>query len=481
SKQWFADGSITVRNLYDVRTFGDNAEQSVTNVWRTVLFVNFRNGANGMIALDVTNPCKPEFMWQFTDPDLGDTYGQPTAAEVFLQDKPGGPIIFGTRQAHAVIILPGGQGVEDAAASPCTIAAGPALPADIDQPDGSTVIVPRSQRRCWRGSNSVPPADPIGRALYFIDLSTGSLIRKIGGRLPEDDSIFPAPLNGAVSVFRGDIGTIGSAVYTVDADGILWRINISSSDPDDWEAEAMHDIYYDGAYDDAEPSYYPPALTVDARGRVVILTGTGNIDVLDDADAKNRVISLTEEVTFDANGDVDTLEGRLNWEVILEDGEQMTGPVELFSGQAFFGTFEATGPNPIDACGVAGSRIFGVSFLDNPLIPGDLVPALEDSLMNPATFVDGSDIPDLANSLVIGVQVSQQPVCTTTTQLNLTDPFGNAFTLAMPTDTSGRNFKLVATLSGSGTPAAGLAIDVLDQDITAPQNFTTISGMGAAE
>ncbi len=84
SKQWYGDGSIQVRNLYDVREFAPD-EGGATNVWRTVLFLTFRNGGNGMVALDVTNPCKPEFLWQFTHPNLGDTYGQPTAAQIVVE------------------------------------------------------------------------------------------------------------------------------------------------------------------------------------------------------------------------------------------------------------------------------------------------------------------------------------------------------------------------------------------------------------
>ncbi len=96
---------------------------------------------------------------------------------------------------------------------------------------------------------------------------------------------------------------------TVNADGVLWRIDMSSFDPEDWEAEALHDLYYGQAADAAEPTYYPPALTINPAGEIVILVGTGNIDVLDDASAVNRVVSITEKLTFDTFGFVDDLEG----------------------------------------------------------------------------------------------------------------------------------------------------------------------------
>ncbi len=486
TKQWFADGNIQVRNLYDVRSFAEDdggggttdSPAGQTNVWRTVLFVSFRNGGNGMVALDVTNPCKPEFLWQFTDGDLGATYGQPTAAQIFLEDSdptpqgnPGGPIVFKPRQSHGVILLPGGQGVEDAGASPCTIAAGPQLPEGMNTVNGLD-ITPRPQRRCWRGSSSSPAATPKGRALYFIDLMTGTTIRKL------DENTFPAPLNGAVSVFRGDTGTVGSVAYTVDADGVLWRVDMSSADPEDWNAEALHDMYHGEGYSDAEPTYFAPTITVDTTGKVVILVGTGNIDVLDDATAKNRVVSITENLTYGINGFVSTLEGRLNWEIDLDPGEQMTGAVELFGGQVYFGTFKAGGGTTIDACPFGGSRIFGVQYLDDPNNAGVPLPLLTNALGNPSTYLDGTDLPSLNNSLLVGLQIAQQPVCTTTQNTSITDPFdGTTSTIAMPWSSSGRAFKLMAHLSGSGETVGGLSINLLEETISAPKGFTVVSGM----
>ena len=484
SKQWFADGNIMVREVYDGRAFADDdggggataSPTGTTNVWRTVLFLSFRNGGNGIVALDVTNPCKPEFLWQFTDDNLGDTYGQPTAAQIFLEDSDptprgnsGGAVVFSPRQSHGVIIVPGGQGVEDGGA--CTIAAGPQRPNGMKTATGA-VISPRADRRCWRGTLSAPPATQHGRMLYFIDLITGSVIHTLG------EDTFPAPLNGAISVFRGDTGTVGSAAYTVDADGVLWRIDMSSPDPDDWDAEALHDLYYGQATDAAEPTYYPPALTINAAGEIVILVGTGNIDVLDDSSAVNRVVSITEKLTFDNSGFVDILEGRLNWEEQLLAGEQMTGPIELFGGQVFFGSFKAGGGTATDACPFGSSRIFGLSYLDDPLNPGVQVPLLEDFSGASTRVLDSSDIPALNNSLLVGLQVGQQPVCTTTSDVTLTDPFdGTSVTLAMPYASSGREFKLMGHLSGSASTSGGLSIDILEERIEAPEGFTVISGM----
>jgi type IV pilus assembly protein PilY1 len=485
SKQWFADGNIVVRNLYDVRSFSqsdgsggvEDSPAGQTNVWRTVMLLSFRNGGQGMIALDVTNPCKPEFLWQFTDPNLGDTYGQPTAAQIFVEDSDptplgnaGGPVVFKPRQSRGVVLLPGGQGVQDAGSCSYTVA-GPALPQGMTTATNST-ITPRNTRRCWRGTTSSPAEARHGRSLHFIDLITGTVIREIG------ETRFPAPLNGGVSVFRGDTGTVASVAYTVDADGILWRVDMSSADPEDWDAEALHDLYYDEGFDDAEPTYYPPTLSINGAGDIVVLVGTGNIDVLDDATAVNQVVSITEKLSFGTDGFIDSLDGRLNWEVELLDGEQMTGPLELFGGQVFFGTFKSGTGTAIDACPLGTSRIFGVSYLDDPANVGNPIPLLEDSGGTAVPFLDSTSIPELSNSLLVGLQVAQQPVCTLTESISITDPFtGVASTLAMPYATSGRAFKLMAHLSGSSALSSGLSIAVLEENIGAPEGFTVVSAM----
>ena len=468
---YLLDGNIIVKNLIDVRNLDSGLLQKVNNVWRTVLFMNVRNEA-ASFALDITNPCKPEFLWQFTgDADLAPTYGQPVATQVFLEAT--GDY---ERQERAVIIIPGGgdESTVDTGTASCA-AVGDALPNDIQWSDLSAVT-PRANRRCWCATGDPAPCDPSqasGRALYFLDMITGELIRKL------DDTVFPAPLNSGLSVFRGGIGQIGSAVYLADADGVLWRVLISDPDPDEWSAIAFHDIFHDGAVDAAESSrnYNPPVLSADINGNVVILHGTGNIDVLDDAAAINKVVSLTEKLTFDPTdaGEITNIEGQLNWEITLNPGEQVTGPLTLFSGSLFFGTFQASGPSATDACPFDGSRIFGVSFLESPTSPRNPEEKLTDILGNPTTNLDSADIPRLATTLVIGLQVAQVPTCVTTTTTpgpDIVDPFLGITrpNLPLPTQSSPREFRLIAHLSGAETGVGGSSFDVLDEAM--PQLIT---------
>jgi hypothetical protein len=111
------------------------------------------------------------------------------------------------------------------------------------------------------------------------------------------------------------------------------------------------------------------------------------------------------------------------------------------------------------------------------LNPGDLLPLLEDS--GGATHVlDSSTIPALDNALLVGLQVAQLPVCTTTQSVDVVDPFsGTTATLAMPYASGGRQFELMGHLSGGGTTSGGLSINLLEEAISAPEGFTVISGM----
>src|SRR5262249_34249746 len=119
--QWMTDGNLIVKEVFDVRarspvtiegTVPDGETSDTgTGLWRTVLVFGLRAGGAGLLALDVTNPCQPEFLWQFTDADLGNTYGDPALAQINISAE---------GHQRGVVLLPGGKGTIDAAGvSPC--------------------------------------------------------------------------------------------------------------------------------------------------------------------------------------------------------------------------------------------------------------------------------------------------------------------------------------------------------------------------
>jgi type IV pilus assembly protein PilY1 len=63
--QYFVDGSPTVSDVWD----GSN--------WRTILVAGLGAGGYGYYAIDVTNPSTPIVLWEYSDTNLGLTYGNP--------------------------------------------------------------------------------------------------------------------------------------------------------------------------------------------------------------------------------------------------------------------------------------------------------------------------------------------------------------------------------------------------------------------
>ena len=53
------------------------ADAKIGSAWKTVLIGGMGAGGKGYYALDVTNPTAPEFLWNFTHEDLGNSYGVP--------------------------------------------------------------------------------------------------------------------------------------------------------------------------------------------------------------------------------------------------------------------------------------------------------------------------------------------------------------------------------------------------------------------
>ncbi len=63
--QFYVDGSPTVSDVWN------------GSAWRTVLVAGLNGGGKGYYALDVTNPASPTVLWEFSDANLGYSYGNP--------------------------------------------------------------------------------------------------------------------------------------------------------------------------------------------------------------------------------------------------------------------------------------------------------------------------------------------------------------------------------------------------------------------
>ena len=67
--KFFVDGPITVGDVY--------INNNGTNEWRTVLVAGLGKGGRGYFAIDITDPDAPIVLWEFTNTNMGYTYGNP--------------------------------------------------------------------------------------------------------------------------------------------------------------------------------------------------------------------------------------------------------------------------------------------------------------------------------------------------------------------------------------------------------------------
>ncbi len=443
--QFTLDGSPVVKNVYFSKAPGADA---TGQEYHTVLITGMREGGNAYIALDVTNPAAPKFLWQFTDPHMGKTFGQAAIGQATFMDNSSGTNAV---KNGAVAILPGGVGAvgNSGVAGDCTdngvATSVPTDPTDANQayhsfseiPDaaGNAPHIPvRAEVRCWQD---------IGRALYFVDVENGRLLKKIhkdaSGKL-----VFSSPLVSTPALFSGDIGAVASRAFITDADGVIWRVDLSSADQKNtiinagdqsgdptigWVARPFHDIFWDKGPGDGELSYEAPLLSVDDQGQLVVIVGTGDNNNFVKPTVENRVVSLREVIDSSVGVTPDTpqsYKAALNWEYRVKPtgglvpSELVTGSMGLLDGQLFFGTFIAVSGG--DACDLGKGRIHAVDYLardlndsnqTTPLTYGPrLLTATElglDSAGQSVINVDASAALD--NFMVMGLGVTERPTC----------------------------------------------------------------------
>jgi len=182
--------------------------------WHTILVGGLNNGGRGYYALDITNPSAPTALWEFTDTNLGYTYGNPIITKL---------------------------------------------------KDGTWVVLIAS------GYNNVSPGDGVGR-LYVLDARTGASIRQIttgvgGTATPSGLARINAWVNNTM------IDNTALRVYGGDLLGNLWRFDINGDvGAAGFDAQLLATLK--DASGNAQPITARPELG-EASGYAVIYVGTG--------------------------------------------------------------------------------------------------------------------------------------------------------------------------------------------------------------
>jgi type IV pilus assembly protein PilY1 len=271
---YYVDGTPAVADAW-LGASHDYANPKTADEWTTVLVTGMREGGEGYLALDITDPSAtagphgdyPKFLWEFTHSKLAETWSEPIITRVKLRgsaglgDQCGKASGDGDCREQWVAIF--GAGYQE------------------DGNPNSPAYVSDSSSGSW--SNK-------GKGIFMVSLDTGQVI----GSATFDSS--DASANGlgnmkyaipsTPAVLDLDFDGFVDVVYVGDLGGQMWKWDISAvgedtgfdGEMDNWPAGVFYRAYTSAAWAGG-PSHYhsfffPPTATFIKR-KLVLTFGTG--------------------------------------------------------------------------------------------------------------------------------------------------------------------------------------------------------------
>lgn len=168
-----ADKNYSNKHQYFVEGTPKSSDVYINGAWKTIIVGGLNGGGTGYYALDVTNPSSPVFLWEFTDSNMGYTFGNPEITKLS---------------------------------------------------DGTwVVIVTSGYNNCPRSSsaNCVTTAGDGNGYLYVLNAATGAVIRSVSTGVAG-----PSGLGRIIA--HADSGNVSRRVYGGDMVGNLWKFDITA-------------------------------------------------------------------------------------------------------------------------------------------------------------------------------------------------------------------------------------------------------------
>jgi len=327
-----------------LQIFVDGSPKAYAGTDRTVIIFGDRRGGNRYIALDVTSPLSPAFLWEISPSrtgyeELGQTWGTPRIG--MIKDGSAG---------KWVAFISGGY--DDTHQDP--------------QPP-------------------LAPPDAKGTAIYVVDILTGNPIWVYSKNTKNSEMRYSIPSEIAQVDVTGD-GKI-DRLYVGDMGGRIWRFDIGDvNQTTSWTGKII--------FNASGKIFYPPDVTLekDSSGNFEMLFfGTGDrenpkdtsfINTLYAVKDKNPTTPLTEsndlvDVTQDLLQDpnasqsdkldlLNQLKVKNGWYIRLSQnsGEKCLAESVVFAGAAYYTTFSPTLGSPDDIClvGEGQGRIYALKY-----------------------------------------------------------------------------------------------------------------------
>jgi len=304
-----------------------NADGSIN---RAILIFGLRRGGNRYYALDITNPLSPQYLWEINP----NSPGSPFAEMGQSWSTPNiGKIAYGAGEKWVAFI---GGGYDE------------------------------------NQDNANPVSDSKGRAIYVVDVLTGSLVWRYS--VAENAAMTYSIPSDIAKVDTDGNGKI-DRLYVGDMGGRVWRFDIEDPNTANWTGKIIFSSNPGRDGTTGRKIFYPPDVTLekDTAYYPMLFFGTGDrehpkedtvINRLYAVKDKNPSTALTEQesdllvdVTQDLlqnpntpQEDKNAILGQLRtgngWFIKLDQnvGEKSLSPPVVFNKMAYFTTFTPTPP-----------------------------------------------------------------------------------------------------------------------------------------
>ena len=181
--------------------------------WKSVLISGERGGGNYYFAIDVTDPNNPLILWDWTDPNMGQTWAKPDIGRVKVGSN-----------TKSVAFFTGGYSTTANQGNSFYI---------VDIETGTTL-------KMWTQSNG----NPVGSSTNTI---------------PAGPTAYDVNQDGFIEY-----------VYFGDISGTLWKVDVSDTNINNWT------LYNFFTPQNPMPIFYSPAVANNNQGQTLIFFGTGN-------------------------------------------------------------------------------------------------------------------------------------------------------------------------------------------------------------
>jgi hypothetical protein len=286
---------------------------------------------------------------------------------------------------------------------------------------------------------------------------------------------------------------IANRVFVGDREGTVWRVDLKSTDPDQWKVEPFFDTASKYAFNEGQPITGAPVLSLDPLGNLVVIVSTGDQDQLTATpNMHNSVWSLRESAIFASGGaTAGKIQSKANWHLGRGDGEggtnipvglstnwtngeRVTGPMTLFNGVVYFSTFRPAGASAA-ACDNGTSALWAVDYrlpasgtqgpIGRLVFEGDTFDA-----ETPAAQIE-------SNAIIFGVGLNRTPTCYDTD--SYTDPFLGFGTSTSVSNLSPGGYQLVVQTGNQGSGAKGSQTNTKTFKLPSPPSAVRIDSWAA--